>query len=66
MTKTFSITEEEKEREGYRLADGVDKRRSQDMINLAEREPLGLGSRRGNEIFGRRSDVRGTRPCLQK
>ncbi len=25
----------------YRLADGVDKRRNQDKINLVEREPLG-------------------------
>ena len=43
MTKTVPITEEGNGKEVCRLADEVDKRRSQDMINLVERGPLGSG-----------------------
>ena len=44
MTKTVPITEEGNGKEVCRLADEVDKRRSQDMINLVERGPLGSGA----------------------
>jgi hypothetical protein len=43
MTKTVPITEEGNGKEVCRLADEVGKRRSQDMINLVERGPLGSG-----------------------
>ncbi|NQE05838.1 hypothetical protein C5S32_08200 [ANME-1 cluster archaeon GoMg1] len=43
MTKTVPITEEGNGKEVCRLADEVDKRRIQDMINLVERGPLGSG-----------------------
>jgi hypothetical protein len=50
MTKTVPIIEEGNGKEVCRLADEVAKRRSQDMINLAERGPLGSGETTGTHL----------------